>query len=197
MTKIKLFNEFIINEEYLPNQMSHEYITNMVKKFGYNIVKKLSGGAYGFAYLLDNNNVLKITSQVSWNNAVAAYKLLNIKNEYLVDFYNVFEVKIGDKDSFYLIEMEYIDTETINKENLENMFRLYNYNKINAKSIYGYFFGNYYKDIKKMKKELDDKGISWDVARMSNFGIKNGHLCAFDLGSLDRTILKKIKTYHI
>lgn len=170
---IKLFEEFV------PLGTDFDYWVKTLNKLGYNIIGKLSGGHYGFCYLTDKKRVIKVS--FSRSDALAAQKLKNLKNEYLVDYYNVirFVDKSRNIEMSYIIEMEYLDEPQENK--LNNAFKLFN--KVGKSKLpYHLHPNSYVRDFVKIKKEAATKNVSLDLINPSNFRIKNNHLCAIDIG---------------
>jgi hypothetical protein len=169
-----------IYEEFLPLGTDFDYWITTLNKLGYNITDKLSGGYYGFCYLTDNKKVIKVS--FNRNDALAAHKLKNSKNEYLVDYYDV--IRFVDKSKnikmSYIIEMEYLD-EKPHERKLETAFELF-YKVRNSKLPYNLYPNSYVRDFFKIKKEANAKGVSLDLQNHGNFLIKNNHLCAIDIG---------------
>lgn len=170
------YNSYSINEEYLPLGKDHKFFIKILKKLGYNIQGNLSGGAYGFCYLSDDNKVIKITQDE--NNANASFISIGKKLEYLVNCYNVLKVKV-DKSHFYVIEMEYVDT-NVDTKKLDNAFKSFKYGDMSA--FNKLHPNSYIRDFMKIKKEAEENDIRIDLQNSGNFAIKNNHLCVIDLG---------------
>jgi len=194
--KWKQFNEevekyHLLNEESLPPNKDHQYFIDIFKKLGYNIIKNISGGHYGYCYLTDKNTVLKYTSDKF--NAAAAYILKGKKLEYLVDCYNSYIINHNDH-TFYIIEMEYLDTKKVNLNKLNDAFKKFNYKMSYFNTIHP---NSYVRDFLKILKEADKYGIRVDLRNTGNFTIKNNHLCAIDLGYISHKTVDKIEIINI
>jgi len=86
------------------------FLDKINSQLSYPHLKKILGkGSMGIAYLLaDNKTVVKITKDES--EAVASLNLINKKNNYIVDIYDVYKVSSpkGSNDVLYVIYQEYI-----------------------------------------------------------------------------------------
>lgn len=173
-------NHIKMFEEFIPSNTDFDYWTKTLNKLGINITDKLSGGYYGFCYLTDNKKVIKVS--FNRGDALAAHKLKNLKNEYLVDYYDV--IRFVDKSKnikmSYIIEMEYLDKKP-DKKKLVDAFKLF-HKVVRSKLPYNLYPNSYIRDFLKIKKEATTKGVSLDLQNHGNFLIKNNHLCAIDIG---------------
>ena len=173
-------NHIKMFEEFIPSDTDFDYWTKTLNKLGVNITDKLSGGYYGFCYLTDNKKVIKVS--FNRGDALAAHKLKNLKNEYLVDYYDV--IRFVDKSKnikmSYIIEMEYLDKKP-DKKKLVDAFKLF-HKVARSKLPYNLYPNSYVRDFLKIKKEATTKGVSLDLQNHGNFLIKNNHLCAIDIG---------------
>jgi len=165
--------------EYLGHK--EEIIYKIANELGYKLIKKLGGGSYGTAFLTSDNKVFKVT--YSSGDAGAADSLINKKCEYLANCYNVYET-----NEFHIIVMEKLDTDNVNKDKLKKaMSSSYKFNHSSSlkttliKNIYNIFSNSYVNDFIEIYKEAKKYGVGVDTQNIGNFGLKNGHLAAFDL----------------
>lgn len=162
--------------EYLGH--TQQIIYKVANELGYNLVKKIGAGQYGTAYLTNDNKIFKVS--YSKTEANAADKLIGINCEYLCNYYNVYET-----NEFWIIVMEKLDTENVNKEKLKNSigsaFDIVHLTSPNIKDVYRLFFNSYVRDFIKIYKEAKKYKVHIDTQNTGNFGLKNGHLAAFDL----------------
>jgi tRNA nucleotidyltransferase (CCA-adding enzyme) len=114
--------ESLINEETIAvKQYSLEdrnYSDKLAKevagKLGLTTPKYLGGGANGFAYKINDNLIMKLTSDVS--EADAASKLLRRKPEYIATVYNLYKIIDTDTNqAFFVIMQENINDKPTNK----------------------------------------------------------------------------------
>ena len=175
MRYIKLFEEF--GGSTIASNLN--YWIEILNKLGYKGVSPLKGGHFGFCFLTDESKVVKISFDKA--DAVAAYILKNIKNEYLVDYYNSYILNIKDspdiKRDIYVIEMEYLSSkpDSIKLKRAGTSFdNIYKLHLIHPNS--------YVRDFVKIAKEASLRDVKIDLQNLGNFLIKNGHLCGVDIG---------------
>jgi len=96
---------------------SDELAREVAKKLNLNTPKYLGGGGFGFAYEINNDLVMKLTSDVS--EADAAYKLIRGNPEHLSKIYRLYKVydKENNKSYFVILQENIVDkpVETIRK----------------------------------------------------------------------------------
>ena len=117
--------EYQINEETPKVEMfsleDRSYADKLAKevagKLELSTPKSLGGGAMGFAYEIDNNLVMKLTSDIS--EADSASKLLRGRPEHIATVYNLYKVVDTDTDKAYFAIMQ----ENINDKPIEKMRR--------------------------------------------------------------------------
>lgn len=163
--------------EYLGHSLNIIY--KVSKDLGYTIVEKISGGAYGYAFLTSDNEVLKVS--YDRGDAVAADILIGKKCEYLADCYHVHKT-----NEFDIIVMEKLDTENLNEKKLKKAmtdhYKYFNSKMPSIGDVYRLCFNSYFRDFIKIYKESRKYNVRIDTQNSGNFGLKNGHLAAFDLG---------------
>lgn len=161
---------------------SDEYINEIFKQLGYKNIKNVGGGYFGQCFELDSKLIGKVTTDPNEKHFVK--KLINKNNNYLINYYDVFEFS-----EFDIIIMEKVDTNHIDKKKLNKAKRLlekiygsydfiekiYNISKFIVLSLNN----SYLIDMVKILIEGYKFGIVLDL-RGDNFGIKNNHLCSFD-----------------
>jgi hypothetical protein len=117
-----LSEEYFINEEtpdveqYSLDDRTYadELARAVAIKLNLSSPRYLGGGGNGFAYEINNNLVLKLTSDVS--EADAASKLLRGKPEYIATIFNLYKVHDTETDkSFFAILQENINDKPIEK----------------------------------------------------------------------------------
>lgn len=185
MKHLKRYIDFPIEERLLHKE---EYIIKILNDNGYNIIKPLSGGCFGYTYELEDNKVCKVCYDRS--EIEVANILIGKKNKYLVNYFDVFEGK-----DFDIIIMEKLDT-NVNKNKLYKAETLLSkvgqwsnpdigdivFDEIpNIVNYIGHIlFNSYLLDIVRMYIECSKYGMLNLDKFHKNFGIKNGHLVAFD-----------------
>ena len=93
-----LSEEYIINEENTEvesdtlndKNYSNELANEVAGKLGLSSPRNIGGGGNGFAYEIDSNNVLKLTTDIS--EADAASKLIRGRPKYIGEIYNLYKV---------------------------------------------------------------------------------------------------------
>lgn len=104
--QLQILGERLINDE----------LSEKISQFlGKAVVRFINDGCNGDAYLLDSNEVLKITKDGS--EAFLAKKLIGKIEPYLPEIYNVYKIPI-DGDIRWIIVMEYLDTFNCIKESI-------------------------------------------------------------------------------
>lgn len=175
MRYIKLFEEF--GGSTISSNMN--YWIEILNKLGYKGVSPLKGGHFGFCFLTDESKVVKITFDKA--DAVTAYILKNIKNEYLVDYYNSYILNIKDspdiKRNIYVVEMEYLSSKP-DSIKLKRAFKSFD----DISKLHLIHPNSYVRDFVKISKEVSLRDVKIDLQNMGNFLIKNGHLCVIDIG---------------
>jgi len=176
-------------------------ISFIAKKLGVELEEFLGGGFWGIAYKISDNRVLKITTDKEEESA--AKYLKGEKNEYLSDIYSTYKIK-NHKDKMVIVK-EYI--EPINSE-LKSEFEylvdcMTDYAVLKGKYFEGISefilkdvdedFVDFlkqehngkgeflYTNLEKTYEEARKKGVFLSDMSPDNFGIKNGHLCLFDI----------------
>lgn len=123
-----LSEEYIINED-VPNVeqyslddrgQSDEFAKVVAGKLGLTTPRYLGGGANGFAYEINDNLVLKLTSDVS--EADAASRLLRGRPKNIAEIFNLYKIydTISNKSFFAILQ------ENINDKSLEKLRKLQN-----------------------------------------------------------------------
>ncbi len=114
--------EYYINEEIPPVEQyslsnrneADNYAKVVASKLGLGSPRYLGGGANGFAYEMNNNLVLKLTSDIS--EADAASKLLRGRPKHIAKIFNLFKIYDTEKNmSFYAILQENITDKPLDK----------------------------------------------------------------------------------
>jgi hypothetical protein len=91
-----------------------ELVRDVADKLNLTTPKYLGSGGFGFAYEIDDNVVLKITSDVS--EADAASKLMRANPEHLSEIYNLYKIHDTENDkSFFVILQENIADKPIDR----------------------------------------------------------------------------------
>nr|MDA3780825.1 hypothetical protein [Bacteroidales bacterium] len=123
-----LKEEYVINEE-IPSVKQHSledkvYADELAKdvaiKLNLTEPRRLGGGANGFDYEINDNLVLKLTSDVS--EADAASKLLRGKPEYIANIFNLYKVHDTETDKAYFAILQ----ENINNKPIEKFRKIQN-----------------------------------------------------------------------
>lgn len=123
-----LSEEYVINEE-IPDveqysledrNESDEFANAVAGKLGLTSPRYLGGGANGFAYEINNNLVLKLTSDIS--EADAASRLLRGRPKNIAEIYNLYKIHdtVSNKSFFAILQ------ENINDKPLERLRKLQN-----------------------------------------------------------------------
>lgn len=153
------------------------YIKKLCDILGYEYDMYLDSGTSGYAYLLKDNKVLKITTDV--NEFLVANRLKGKKLKRISDVYKTYKLSKSDA---YIIVLEYIDSlsdelmdileEWTDEIDYDNKLEVY------VKS-----------EIDEIQKELKLNGIAdpYDYKWWMNMGMKNGRLAVFDVG--DKSIV--------
>lgn len=96
-----------INSGKLYKRQVQDYLRVLYNKLGVKPVKFLGAGHFGFAFLTDEGQTIKITSDKS--EVVEAKKWMDKNPEHLPKIFNVFKIKVGDGSvEVYAIVKEYI-----------------------------------------------------------------------------------------
>lgn len=176
----KMLNENLVNEDIddLPKQLTDKsYIAKIANKLGYNLIGYLDSGNNGSAYILNDNKVLKITTDKT--EFLVASKL---KGKTLERISNVYETyKINNLDVYIIIleRLEPLSDELISDLDTwiskGDEFRKTNLLEITA-------------EINEIKAEIVSNGVlnPNDYSWWMNMGLKKGKLAVFDIG--DKTI---------
>lgn len=200
------------NVDKISKELRLKFFINKVFKL-YNITnyELIGGGAFGLAYDIGNNKIMKITSDKT--EAINSKKIVNKKNTHLSDIYDVKTIKfkyLGDEKKYYIIILEKLKTDNQIKymfKRLKTFFRQnelpysnefiefldyikkyrdYNtvteiYNKI---YLYDKKLAMFFTDLIGIIRELNSYDIeSDDFVNTNNLGFKpNGKLGYFDIG---------------
>ena len=169
-----------------------EYVSKVLIENGYKILKPISGGGFGYTFELVDNKVCKIT--YDRDEIYTANLLIGKKNKYLINYFDVLQ-----GNEFDIIIMEKIDVKSVDENKLDRAeialskcilqgrwsdteFLTIVFEKI--PDHIGYLlklpFNSYLLDIIRMYIESSKYGRLQLDLNHNNFGIKNGHLIAFD-----------------
>jgi 8-oxo-dGTP pyrophosphatase MutT (NUDIX family) len=88
------------------------FINKVFKLYGINTYNLIGGGSFGLAYDIGDNKIMKITTDKT--EAVNSKKIINKKNKYLSNIYDVKTVKfkfLGDEKKYYIIILEKLKTD--------------------------------------------------------------------------------------
>lgn len=199
MKFIDNFDSFLIIDRLLHKD---EYIKKILTENGYTIIRSLSGGYFGHTYELEGNKICKVCYDRDEIKTVNL--LIGKNNKYLINYYDTFRGL-----EFDLIIMEKVDL-NINEKKLKKAEKLLD------KATGGYInpdigdilfetipniinyishipFNSYLLDIVRMYIECSKYGKLILDLEHNNFGIKNGHLVAFDF----KILPKKVNDNHI
>lgn len=84
----------------------YEILKSIKNKFGFKIKKFLGKGAYGYAFLTDDNKVLKITKDHT--EALAMIRFKNLNSVHFPKVYSINKIKIGLDKEYFIILKEFI-----------------------------------------------------------------------------------------
>lgn len=178
-------------------------INNILKERNIHVTNLdyLDSGAYGNAFKLNENLVLKITTSDS--EVYYASKLLNVNSNYLVNikdvfFHEYFDMGYNVRNGFII--MEYLNTDRRKFNRFIDYLHVHNpisdrYENVPMVEVINYFkdrlvgvddeviieMFNYYKDI---RKELEKYNLPHDDLRGSNIGYRNNRPIFFDISSI-------------
>lgn len=168
--------DYLINN--YPNYFNSSYVSKIAEKLGYKLKINLNSGNSGVAYLLHDNKVLKITTDIT--EFLVANKL---KGKNLKKISNIYETHKIKNQNVYIIILEYLNPLS------EELFELIEeYNTTNIKYKDDSKFDQLKEQLKEIELELKSNGITnpTDFDWWMNMGLKNGNLAVFDAG--DETI---------
>ena len=178
-------------------------INNILKERNIHVTNLdyLDSGAYGNAFKLNENLVLKITTSDS--EVYYASKLLNVNSNYLVNIKDVFFHEYFDMGYIVrngFIIMEYLNADRRKFNRFIDYLHVHNpisdrYENVPMVEVINYFkdrlvgvddeviieMFNYYKDI---RKELEKYNLPHDDLRGSNIGYRNNRPIFFDISSI-------------
>lgn len=128
-------------------------------QFGYKLLRYLGKGDYGYAFLLNDDKVLKITSDIREVNYVM--RNLNVKKDGIITYRKI--VKISNnliKNDSYGILLDY--AEPLSKEDKKIYMEFY---------IHFYYFYEIMEDIyiENMEDEIEDLIINWKNKYINDF----------------------------
>jgi len=157
MLKYKQFESKLSNK-FLFNVPLFKIAKEIANKLGYKFVKYLAHGHFGYAFKLNNNKVIKITSDTKEINFVK--KNINKKTYSTVNFHNIIKIdKRYVKLDSYAIILDYITPITDNEKDI--YYKLFIEFKYSTNIING-DINSYNNNIKeKMKDFFNDYEISF------------------------------------
>lgn len=205
------YNEFLLEKKRYGGKRIEDftdlYVDRVSKKLGYKVIKKLSSGSFGIAYLLNNDKVLKFTTDIyEYANSKS---LIGKKLEHFPTYYYAKNLKIesqlkSDKlDDVYIIVMDYIpradpiEMECFSDGGLEFLHDYLNmYDDIPSDDdieddMINFFGSNnhcynllkkYIPQIKTFRQEAQENDIDFLEFHEDNMGIKDGKLIYYDIG---------------
>ena len=214
------YNEFLL--EYKARYSKSEniedfadlYIDKIAKKLNVRLIKKLGMGSFGIAYLVDNDKVIKVTSDK--NEAENARKLIDQDLIHFLNYHDVFEITLDGMDfstpddsmrdvkfsELYFILMDYVKPlSKDDKEKWSILFQDYFHYSTNDELFLDnvYFeFGDsgvkYFETFVKQRSEFLEEGAYYNIefvdAHQDNLGIrKDGTLVYFDVGGYDEVTI--------
>lgn len=177
------------------------YIERIAENLNVKLIKKLGNGYYGIAYLVNNDKVIKVTTD--YQESENAKNLIGKKNKHFLNYYDVFEMTLKDSSEnkqIYYILMDYI--RPLNSKEKSIRWNLYfqqdtdSYikklfsNIIEDENIKDEYILKFIKDIISQRSEIfseaEKLGIEFSDAHKNNLGIKkDGSLVYFDIGADD------------
>lgn len=188
-------------QENIPASTAQDLSQVLAQRLGLRNVQYLKGGGMGKAFVIDQNRILKITSDVAeFNNSM---RLLGKTPKYLPNIYLCKNIKYND-EIYYVIVQEKIDTSK-SKEYfqlfyelemfLSSNYKIYNddlfddftYNDnankeiLSALNKYNRNLFQFVIQIFYCLKEAKNFNIQTNDIHSDNLGLKDGHLCIFDL----------------
>jgi len=106
MKYLKTF-ESQTKEKFVFNKKLYYIAKKLTNNFGYNMLRYLSKGSFGYAFLLNDKKVLKITSDPNEIKYVKEH--LNIDSDCLVKYYKILKIPRSlISSTSYAILMEYV-----------------------------------------------------------------------------------------
>lgn len=207
------YKEFLLEKQRTGGRKIEDftdlYVDRVSKKLGYKVIKKLSSGSFGIAYLLNNDKVLKFTTDR--NEYANSKSLVGKELEHFPTYYYAKELKMDNQlksdklTNVYIIVMDYIprvdpkEMECFNDGGLEffhDYLTMYgdipSDDEISDDMIE--FPGNicynllkkYIPQIKTFRQEAQDNNIDFLEFHEDNMGVKNGKLIYYDIGLVPR-----------
>lgn len=204
------YNDFLLEKQRTGGKRIEDftdlYVDRVAKKLGYKTIKKLSSGSYGIAYLLNNDKVLKFTTDR--NEYANSKSLIGKKLEHFPTYYYAKKLKMENQlksvklDDVHIIVMDYIpkpdpkEMECFRDGGLE-FFHSYLTKYGDIPSDYDIAddmigeYGNgecynllkkYIPQIKTFRQEAQENNIDFLEFHEDNMGIKDGKLIYYDIG---------------
>lgn len=171
----------MINESKTLKELSNnrKYIQKLCNVLGYEFKSYIDCGNHGYAYLLSDNKVLKITTDTS--EFLVANKLKGKKLKRISNVYDTYKLNMSD---VYIIVLEYIQPLSDElRDILEEWIYINNPDEKNELEVW------VFNEIKNIFDELKSNNIEnpYDYKWWMNMGLKNGNLAVFDVG--DKSII--------
>ena len=152
----KIIPIWTVGNYQIENINEKDFINKILKSLKYKPVDKyyeLGSGSMGKAYSIDNNKVLKLTTDKS--EAKGSNKLIGKKLKYMVNYYNVIKLtsnKIDLPPNLYVIIMDYVETDFLY---FQQMFD--DFSSVLSKELGANFMDQMKKDI----KHKNDKALEY------------------------------------
>lgn len=167
-------------------------IIQVAKQLKISLTNYIGGGAWGIAYEIPGNKVLKITMH---NSEISNSKhFLGKKNEFLANIYKVYSIKNTYHTAIIMEKLQPLGSWKKRLKDFDDAVGRYYGQFLWSKSgglwDHDDEFGKQlspklvplFHDIVNIFSEARQKGVELKDVRIDNLGLKNGHLAAFDLG---------------
>lgn len=182
-----------------------EFIDRILKAIGYNAKSLLAYGLNGVAIELENNQVLKLTTDM--DEIINSYKLLNINSEFLININYVCKIS---QNGFHIgvIVMEKLNPLNINLKNILGKILIDNHSKspvtLRADIIQNAKKYDISKDILNNLLDILSEMSKYNLSSYDLHGLNlaisdNGKIKAFDFGShtfYKKSVINEVPEIH-
>lgn len=171
-----------------PKLYIEKVLNKMNIEYDYKSINPLAEGGHGFVIDIDHKSVLKITTDES--EAYYANKLISIKEDNLINVYDVCEIKYDYQYvKLYAIHMEKLNLDV--DDNVKNLFNYLHKNDISEldfknNDIYAY------KQWKNIIDACNKHDLPIDDLHSKNIGYRNNNIVFFDI-----SLLRDIKKFDM
>lgn len=181
----------------------NDLMENLCKRFKVEKVKYMNAGAFGMAFIADDDKIIKLTSQRSEASEVRG--LIGENTPGCVEYYDIVYSK---KFDIYAILMQKSDPITKKEKEIFDVFLeddINHFDKNQLDDLYKKKLGvtkeefiNYAKEFIDLKEKLEENNISTNDLHPGNMGRVDGKLVHFDImkgftGENDLNKISKVK----